>query len=78
MISFVNKTSFVSFRFFVLSMALVAVSLWQSQGSPANAAQMRWDLINLDFDTFIITPGGTSSALAADDSKISFTGSGTF
>ena len=50
---------------------------------PATAAGsqnslMRWDLISVDFTTLTASPGGTASAFANDNSKITLTGTGTF
>src|SRR5712692_5139864 len=44
--------------------------------------KMRWDIIHLSIDPgngkIVISAGGTASALAADGSEITLTGSGTF
>jgi hypothetical protein len=43
--------------------------------------EYRWDLVHIDFSispSFIISPGGSDSALANDGSKITLTGHGTF
>ena len=50
---------------------------------PATAAGsqnslMRWDLISVDFVTLTASAGGTASAFANDNSKITLTGTGTF
>jgi hypothetical protein len=41
-------------------------------------ALMRWDIISVDFTTLTASPGGTASAFANDNSKITLTGTGTF
>ena len=50
---------------------------------PATAAGsqnslMRWDLISVDFVALTASAGGTASAFANDNSKITLTGTGTF
>ena len=50
---------------------------------PATAAGsqnslMRWDLISVDFVALTASAGGTASASANDNSKITLTGTGTF
>ena len=50
---------------------------------PATAAGshnslMRWDIISVDFTILTASPGGTASAFANDNSKITLTGTGTF
>ncbi len=42
------------------------------------AAHVRWDIIHLNFAQNTVTAGGMASARAADGSKITLTGSGTF
>jgi hypothetical protein len=39
---------------------------------------MRWDIISVDFVTLTASAGGTASAFANDNSKITLTGTGTF
>jgi len=41
-------------------------------------ALMRWDIISVDFVTLTASAGGTASAFANDNSKITLTGTGTF
>lgn len=43
-----------------------------------NNSKIRWDIVSIDFVAGTIDAGGTASALAADGSKITMTGSGTF
>jgi hypothetical protein len=40
--------------------------------------KMRWDIVSIDFGAGTVDAGGFASALAADGSKITMTGSGTF
>ncbi|MGH2694139.1 MAG: hypothetical protein ACRDJJ_04910, partial [Actinomycetota bacterium] len=40
--------------------------------------RVRWDIISIDFGAGEINEGGTASATAADNSKITMTGKGTF
>jgi hypothetical protein len=40
--------------------------------------QFRWDIISVNFATGTVSAGGSASARANDDSKITLTGSGTF
>jgi hypothetical protein len=43
--------------------------------------EYRWDLVHVDFTpspNFVVSPGGSDSALANDGSKITLTGHGTF
>lgn len=42
------------------------------------AANMRWDIITVNFATGTLSAGGIASARANDNSKITMTGSGTF
>ena len=51
-----------------------------SPASAAGAAHVRWDIVTLDFSATPVTgdAGGVASALAADGSEITLTGSGTF
>jgi hypothetical protein len=44
----------------------------------ADGIRVRWDIINVDFSTGTLSPGGIASAQANDGSKITLTGSGTF
>jgi hypothetical protein len=44
----------------------------------ADENKVRWDLISVNFVTGTLSAGGHASARAADDSKITLTGSGTF
>jgi len=44
----------------------------------ADGIRVRWDIINVDFSTGTLSPGGIASARANDGSKITLTGSGTF
>lgn len=44
----------------------------------ASNHHMRWDIVNIDFVTGTLLAGGSASAKANDDSKITLTGSGTF
>lgn len=39
---------------------------------------VRWDIVSIDFVSGEVTEGGIASALAADSSKITLTGNGTF
>ena len=77
------------FRFALLAVALLVVGLVAaaSFASPLRHGKqaktgltIRWDNISLDFKTSPPTfnPGGVASALAADGTKITLTGSGTF
>jgi hypothetical protein len=40
--------------------------------------KIRWDIVSIDFVAGTVDEGGTASALAADGSMITLTGSGTF
>lgn len=44
----------------------------------ASNHHMRWDIVNIDFVTGTLLAGGSASAKANDDSKITLTGAGTF
>jgi hypothetical protein len=44
----------------------------------ADNHRMRWDIISIDFGAGTVDEGGMASALAADGSMITLTGSGTF
>lgn len=44
----------------------------------ASNHHMRWDIVSIDFATGTASAGGSASAKANDDSKITLTGSGTF
>ncbi|MEX2203853.1 MAG: hypothetical protein WD965_07170 [Actinomycetota bacterium] len=41
-------------------------------------ARVRWDIVSIDFENSEVNEGGIASALAADSSKITLTGNGTF
>jgi hypothetical protein len=62
----------------LLGVVILAVSLCLVESVRADNNSVRWDLINLDFSTLTITPGGNASAFAQDGSQIKMTGSGTF
>ena len=77
------------FRFAILAVVLLVVGLVATASfasplrhsrSAATGLTIRWDLISLDFKTSppTFSPGGFASALAADGTKITLTGSGTF
>lgn len=67
-------------RFCLAALLVVAVvlPLSVSTGAQANSQQIRWDIISLDFDAGTVSAGGHASALAADGSKITLTGTGMF
>ena len=44
----------------------------------ADDISVRWDIISVNFDAGTLSAGGIASAKAADDLKITLTGSGTF
>jgi hypothetical protein len=44
----------------------------------AEGGKVRWDIISVNFATGTLSAGGIASARANDNSKITFTGSGTF
>jgi hypothetical protein len=58
---------------------ILSVGIWLTVGQQAAnaqaAQQLRWDII---FFTSAISPGASGSATAADGSKITLTGTGTF
>ena len=64
---------FTSLRAALLVIASVAPLL------SAQASHVRWDIINVTFDTpHVVSAGGMASARARDDSMITLTGRGTF
>src|SRR5438552_2625756 len=58
----------------------IVVGLFSLAASGEVRAQtVQWDIISIpSFSPLTLTPGGVASALAADGSQISVTGSGTF
>lgn len=63
----------------VAALAVVVVVFASGAGARAtDNAQMRWDIISIDFATGTLSAGGHASARANDDSKITLTGNGTF
>jgi hypothetical protein len=67
-------------RFGLAALLLAAVALPLSIGTSAQAGnqQIRWDIVSLDFGAGTLSAGGHASALAADGSKITLTGTGMF
>lgn len=57
----------------VLAVTTVSVALSQGAGTT-----VRWDIVTIDFENGTVGPGGIASAFAADGSKITLTGKGTF
>ncbi len=63
---------------------VVSLLVGGASGSSSSNTKLRWDIINLDFATLTISPGGHASAFAtggggaAHAGKITLTGSGTF
>ena len=59
----------------------LSVMLMMTAAAPlafAQAAQVRWDIVSIDFAAGTISAGGFASASANDPSLIKVTGSGTF
>ena len=55
-----------------------AFSVFASGAAGGDNHKMRWDIVSIDFAAGTLDAGGVASALAADGSKITLTGSGTF
>jgi hypothetical protein len=69
----IGRRSFSQIAFVSLSLLIT--------GGVAHASHpiVRWDIVSVEFTTPpTITPGGISSALANDGSKVTLTGAGTF
>lgn len=60
----------------VIALAISALAVGVVGGADNN--RMRWDIVTLDFVEGTVDEGGEASALAADGSMITMTGSGTF
>lgn len=57
---------------------LLAVVLGANAIAGGGSTTVRWDIVSIDFVSGEVTEGGIASALAADSSKITLTGNGTF
>ena len=64
----------------LLGVALALAAFWRAPGFAQNLhGRVRWDISSISsFSPLTIGPGGTASALAADGSMITVTGTGTF
>ena len=58
--------------------ALATPALALADDSDEENHRYRWDIISVDFTTGTLSAGGTASARANDNSKITLTGMGTF
>jgi hypothetical protein len=66
-------------RGWLLGIAVVLLSLLVGGRVRTQGATMRWDIISIpNFNPVTIQPGGQSTALAADGSRIRLNGGGTF
>lgn len=59
-----------------IALAISALAVGVVGGADNN--RMRWDIVSIDFAAGTLDEGGVASALAADGSMITLTGSGTF
>jgi hypothetical protein len=59
-----------------IALAISALAVGVVGGADNN--RMRWDIVSIDFGAGTVDEGGVASALAADGSMITMTGSGTF
>ena len=68
------------FRVAVVFALVAAITLLISGAAAATAKgqRIRWDIISVNFATGTLSAGGQASSLAADGSKITLTGHGTF
>ena len=57
---------------------LLAVVLGANAMAGGGSTTVRWDIVTIDFVSGELDEGGIASALAADSSKITLTGNGTF
>ena len=60
----------------LIALAISGLAIGVVGGADNN--RMRWDIVSLDFVAGTVDEGGVASALAADGSMITMTGSGTF
>jgi hypothetical protein len=60
----------------LIALAISGIAVGVVGGADNN--RMRWDIVSLDFAAGTVDEGGVASALAADGSMITLTGSGTF
>jgi hypothetical protein len=59
---------------------ILSVGIWLTVAKPANAQakHVRWDIMRFNSDFTAFSAGGTLSATAVDESKITLMGTGTF
>jgi hypothetical protein len=67
-----------SVKTLALSLSIIFIMTAAAPFASAQAAHVRWDIINVDFATGTVSPGGFALALAQDNTYITITGSGTF
>jgi len=62
----------------ITALTLVLLASSAIGASADTAANVRWDIVSVNFPTTTISPGGVAFAVAPTNLKIKLTGSGTF
>lgn len=71
-----KRRTFLAILSTLIALAISGLAVGVVGGADNN--RIRWDIVSIDFAAGTVDEGGVASALAADGSMITLTGSGTF